>query len=959
MVAYMKIFQKLVWVVMGVYVAIIIFAICTFQVDDMTLSKGNIYEYNTNWIMFREDGTSAEIDSLPFSGESKPGEIVIIENIIPEEYKGLTLSFLSADKTLKVYLDGEIIYEFGTKDKRAFGHTPGSVYNFIDIPDEFKEGRIRIEMMSSYDNFAASIGEMEFAKRDIAILNLIKRNLTRIICNVIILFAGVVMAFLAVIQIRSHQSSNGMEYLSLFCIASSIYYFIETKALHIFYGNQTLYSILIFLILMILPMFIVLYYQQNLPDKYKKYFDFFLIPVYSNIAVQLILQLFNVVDFMNMAFLSHALLLLTVVLGIIIFSDILYNERGRGNLFEFIALCCMMAGGIIDVGRTYFIKVGDFGKYSRFGVTLYCSIMVAVHIMRISRKYAASIEENAMLLQREVENMEEQNKRLQLAKEEAESARREAQLANEAKSGFLANMSHEIRTPINAVLGMDAMILRENTQANIQEYALDIQSAGQGLLSLVNDILDFSKIESGKMEITPVEYELYSLINDSYNMVAMRAKEKNLKLHIQNDTSMPEKLYGDEVRIRQIIVNLLTNAVKYTKEGAVIVWFGWERIDEEQMLLKISVQDTGIGIRKEDMGRLFDSFERMDEGKNRNIEGTGLGLAITKCLVDFMKGNITVESEYGKGSVFCVELPQKIISAKPLGNFSEKYMGCVNMQQTYRESFQAPKARILVVDDVAMNLKVMVGLLKNTKMQIDTVENGMECLEMVREREYHIIFLDHMMPQMDGIEVLHRMQQMPDNKNKNTPKIMLTANAIMGAKEEYLQMGFQDYLSKPIREIKLEEMILKYLPEELVIKQEVKENQEQPTENFADVSDDTPIMERLSFLDTAKGLAYCGESEELYMQIIRSYLNNTRYQEMESYYRAEDWDNYRIQAHALKSTSLTIGAVELSNMAKKLELAAREEDSAFLKAHHKELMDKYMELLQKLEFIKMLKMLKN
>ena len=952
MVTYMKVFQKLVWVVMGLYVAIIVFAICNFQVDDMTLSKGKIYEYNANWSMIREDGTCVEIDSLPFSAESKPGEIIIIENMIPEEYKGLTLSFLSADKTLKVYLDDEIIYEFGTKDKRAFGHTPGSVYNFIDIPGDFKEGRIRIEMMSSYDNFAASIGGMEIAKRDIAILNLIKKNLTRIICNIIILFAGVIMAFLSVIQIRSHQSSNGMGYLSIFCIASSIYYFIETKALHIFYGNQTLYSILIFLILMILPLFIVLYYQQNLPDKYKKYFDFFLIPVYVNIAVQLVLQVINVVDFMNMAFLSHALLLFTVVLGIIIFTDILRNERGRGNLLEFIALCCMIVGGIIDLVRTYLIKVGDFGKYSRFGVTLYCSIMIVVHIMRISKKYAASIEENARLLRREVENMEEQNKRLQIAKEEAENARREAQLANEAKSGFLANMSHEIRTPINAVLGMDAMILRENKQANIQEYALDIQSAGQGLLSLINDILDFSKIESGKMKITPVEYELYSLINDSYNMVAMRAKEKNLKLHIQNDVSMPEKLFGDEVRIRQIIVNLLTNAVKYTKEGAVIVWFGWERIDEDQALLKISVQDTGIGIRKEDMDRLFDSFERMDEGKNRNIEGTGLGLAITKYLVELMKGNITVESEYGKGSVFRVELPQKIISSEPLGNFSEKYMGSVNAHQTYHESFQAPEARILVVDDVAMNLKVMVGLLKNTRMQIDTAENGMECLDLVREREYHIIFLDHMMPQMDGIEVLHRMQEMPDNRNKNTPVIMLTANAILGAKEEYLQMGFQDYLSKPIREVKLEEMILKYLPEELISKQEVKEAKEQMTEDVTDVPADAPIMERLSFLDTEKGLAYCGENEELYMQIIRSYLNNTRYEELESYYKAEDWNNYRIQVHALKSTSLTIGAIELSNMAKKLELAAKEEDSAFLKAHHNEMIAKYMELLQKLEFMK-------
>lgn len=941
----MKIFQRLVWIVLGVYAAIILFVIGTFQVDDMTLSKGEIYDYNTNWIMLYEDGTSKKIETLPYSGKSEPNELIVIENVIPKEYQGLTLSFLSADKTLKVFLDDEVIYEFGTRDKRAFGHTPGSVYNFIDIPNDFEEGRIRIEITSAYDDFAASIGTMTIAKRDISILHLIERNLISIICDVIILFSGVIFAFLSVMQRRTKQSTNGIEYLSIFCIAACAYYSIETKALHILYGNQTLYSVLIFLILMVFPMFVVLYYEQNLSVKYRRLFAGILTLGYINITVQLVLQLLNIVDFMNMAFISHVLLMMVFLLSAGIFCDILRKKRDKVSVLEFVALCCMMLGGSIDVVRNYLIKIGDFGKFSRYGVTLYCSMMVIVHIMRISKKYAASIEENAMLLQREVKNMEEQNKRLLAAKEEAENARHEAQLANEAKSRFLANMSHEIRTPINAVLGMDAMILRENEQESIQEYARNIQSAGQGLLALVNDILDFSKIESGKMEITPAEYELFSLINDSYHMIVMRAKEKGISLHIQNDAAIPGKLYGDEVRIRQIIVNLLTNAIKYTEKGSVTIRLDWERMKENRMLLKISVQDTGIGIRKEDISRLFDSFERMDEKKNRNIEGSGLGLSITRHLIELMEGRITVESEYGKGSVFRVELPQIIVSDEPSGNFTEKYIDSVETKQICLESFQAPKARILVVDDVLMNLKVIAGLLKNTKIQIDTAESGRECLELIKEKDYHMIFLDHMMPQMDGIEVWHRMQEMPDNRNKKTPVIMLTANAVMGAKESYLQTGFRDYLSKPIQEAKLQEMILKYLPAELVTGFGQQEASKEAIEAKS-------LLERLDFLDTAKGLAYCAGSEKLYHEILLSYQRNQRCQEMQSYYEAEDWENYCIQAHTLKSTSLTIGAAELSAMAKKAELAAREADSDYLGLHHDELMKMYKEVLKKLEFIK-------
>ena len=389
--------------------------------------------------------------------------------------------------------------------------------------------------------------------------------------------------------------------------------------------------------------------------------------------------------------------------------------------------------------------------------------------------------------------------------------------ANEAKSQFLANMSHEIRTPINGILGMDSVLLKECHDENLREYAKNIQSAGQSLLSIINDILDISKIESGKMEILTIRYQLFSVLNDCYNLTKIKLQNKPVSFIMQINEKLPSWLYGDEVRIRQIINNFLSNAVKYTKEGNITFELDFEEKTDEQILLVITVRDTGIGIKEEDLGKLFESFTRIEEKRNRNIEGTGLGLNLTKNLVNLMGGEVFAESTYGKGSCFTAKIPQKIADAKPMGDFGKRYQQYLSTSDDDKLSFLAPDAKILVVDDVTMNLKVVEGLLKATKIQIDTAVSGSECLECVKTTPYQMIFLDHMMPEMDGLETLEHMKNLADNPNAQTPVIMLTANAIVGAKEEYIEAGFTDYLTKPIRETELLEMILKYLPEELII----------------------------------------------------------------------------------------------------------------------------------------------
>ena len=395
---------------------------------------------------------------------------------------------------------------------------------------------------------------------------------------------------------------------------------------------------------------------------------------------------------------------------------------------------------------------------------------------------------------------------------ELEQAKLTAEKANRAKSDFLATMSHEIRTPINAVLGMNEMILRESKDADIKKYAVDIKHSANALLNIINQILDSAKIESGKMEIVSVDYDISTMLNDLYNMIDIRARDKGLTLVFEVDSSMPLKFHGDDMRIKQVLTNLLTNAVKYTQNGTVTMSVGWS-MEGDHAILNYVVKDTGIGIKQEDIEKLFGEYQRIEETRNHYIEGTGLGMNIAIQLLGLMGSELKVESEYGKGSEFSFSIVQQVVDAQPVGNFKDR------VQMTEREPdvmihYTAPEAKILVVDDNLMNRKVLKRLLKKTQMKVVEAESGFECLQLLEKDLYDIIFLDHMMPEMDGIETLTAMHER--NLGGNATVIMLTANAIIGAREQYLEQGFDDFLSKPFSPSDLDNMILKYLPKDLV-----------------------------------------------------------------------------------------------------------------------------------------------
>ena len=379
--------------------------------------------------------------------------------------------------------------------------------------------------------------------------------------------------------------------------------------------------------------------------------------------------------------------------------------------------------------------------------------------------------------------------------------------ANKAKSAFLSKVSHEIRTPVNSIYGMNEMIIRECKDDTILQYADQIKSATDTLIGIINDILDFSKIEAGKLQIVDREYRIKKILRNVCNMTKVKAKEKSLDFRIEIGENVPTAYIGDDVRIEQILMNLLSNAVKYTVEGSVTLKLGWTG-NLKSGTLDIYVTDTGIGIKKEDIPKLFKEFERIEEMRNHSIQGTGLGLNITTNLLERMNSKLIVDSEYGKGSTFHCHIPQVVVDGTPL-KFGLDDAPDVE-RSDYEPVFTAPDSSILIVDDNRLNRVVFRNLLKETKVKVYEAGGGSECLEMVKRQHFDIIFMDYMMPEMDGVVTFEEMNKM-EHMCKDVPVIMLTANAVQGAMEEYLELGFADFLSKPIIPEKLEKMIRKFL----------------------------------------------------------------------------------------------------------------------------------------------------
>lgn len=867
------------------------------------------------------EGKSQKVN-LPYTGESEAGDVVIFRNTLQEKYAGLTLSFSSENVSVHVYLNGEVIYHNDNSQKAA----PGGNEHYVDLPNDFQGGELWIEQTSSRANAASTLGDIKIETRDMVVIGMVGSNIADIGCCLIILLMAIIMFVLVMIRRYTRQPVRGELFLGLAGVAAGIYCFIGTDTLNIFYDVQEVYEMQEYLVLMI-PLFLTLYFERNLHTLYPYRFSVLLWCMIFNAAVQILLHKMGICTLAEMMNISAAWVGVTCIMAIVSLIQMDYRNKRYQTVPTVLSLVILLSGGIANVIMNTIFKSAFGNMAGQYSMMLFSVIMAVMHVFQISKEYRANAEENARLLEEKVKAAQMQNIQLVQAKKDADAARREALAANEAKGKFLAHMSHEIRTPINAVLGMDEMILRESKEQAIKEYAMDIYMAGQTLLSLINDILDFSKIESGKMEIVPVEYDISSMIHDLANMTSQRAENKKLKLELEIDREIPSRLYGDDVRIRQVLTNILTNAVKYTHEGTV-----WLRIQsrrkDDTVILSFEVEDTGIGIKEEDLPKLSAEFERIEEDRNRNIEGSGLGMSITIQLLSLLGSKLQVESVYGKGSRFYFDLEQKIVDETPIGDF-ETRVRQIAENYSYTTKFCAPDAKLLVVDDNAVNRKVLRNLLKDTQIQVTDAGGGAECLELVKENHYDLIFLDHMMPEMDGVETLHYIKELSDFPCQNTPIVVLTANAVSGAKEKYLSEGFDDFLSKPVVPEKLEAMIRKMLPGEL-LQEAAQGAAEDSGRGGMDVSGESlENLPSVDGLDWQYAWLHLPDMELLEYTVKEFYgqIDSAADHLEEAFGRIaepEQLDRYRIQVHAMKSLAATVGIMPLSGVAKLLEYAARD-----------------------------------
>lgn len=769
-----KLIQRVLWLMMVSAFLFFILGQVLLPVENNT-EESTFQVFQSEWERIMLDGTRIPV-SVPGECGAQRGDWVNIATTLPQDQEDTYICVRSMQQELLIYVGDELRKEYSTLDTQLFGKTSTMTYVFFPIYEADAGETLRIEFKSD-SAYAGYVSEMYIGELVDITNHFYGLYVPSLVAATLLFLIGVFVICGSIFVRFFYKRKVDLIHLGNAILIAATWLIVESKIRQFIFPNSTVAMFMGFLMIAVLPYPFLSYINSVQNYRYQKVYITLEILTVLNFAAVVMLQVLNIKDFFETMTSSHIIILaLIVTMGVTIVLDI---KSGHVKEYREVAIgfAGLMLAGVGEIGLTYIVDAQLNGIALCIGLVI---LLITAGLKTVRDMFDI-----------------EKEKQLAVA-------------ASESKAQFLANMSHEIRTPINTVIGMNEMILRENKDENIDEYAYSIKSASHMLLSLVNDVLDFSKIEAGKLQIVEEKYYTALMLKDVVLGIQIRAEQKNLMLKLDIDESVPAVLKGDEVRIKQILYNLLSNAIKYTERG--VVTFSVKGVHSENgFILSLSVKDTGIGIKKEDMDKLFASFQRLELSKNRYIEGTGLGLNITQRLVDIMNGTIEVQSEYGKGSCFTVQIPQQVVASAPMGSIEQKHKAA-QMEKTSSEStIHIPDARILVVDDTKMNLNVLKVLLKRTAAQLDFAQSGTECLEKTKGKKYDLILMDHMMPEPDGIQTLHMIIEDALNVNKETPIIVLTANAIEGMKEQYMNEGFADYLAKPVEPDKLENVLIKFL----------------------------------------------------------------------------------------------------------------------------------------------------